>query len=714
MGATRSFDEEARVNAVREERILDTAPEPDFDDLVQIAARAFRVAIAAINFIDRDRQWFKAAVGTKRATLPRHVGFCPLVVATGETLVVSDAAASADWTTWAAGLGSHTRFYAGAPLLSRGQVLGTICLADPEPRTLGDEERTLLQLLARRVIAALVARRQRHRLQQTLSDRQAALEATAIAQSMLAQAPDAIALLDREKRFVGQNEAHRRLFGFADRELRTLTPAVLSGDAVDATIAEALSRTGWFHGEVPCRNAEGQTLAVDLTLVPLRNTSGELVGHGSFIRDVKPKDEHLIDAEVRRRAEAAIAQLQQNLEALRAELTKRRRASDQERRGSAAHVQGQRLQAISQATSGITHELNNLLTVIIGHASVLQLGLPGDDPRRADVKPIVEAAERASALTHRLLAFNHHQAVSPRPVDVNALLGGLIATLRGQLSTTIDVALHLEPGIGSVLCDPRLLEEIVQNLVANAQDAMPEGGVLTIESASASVDTQAPPAWAHLRQGPYIRLRVSDTGAGMRPEVLSRVFEPFFTTKEVGRGSGLGLSTVYGVVTQSGGHVDVTSEPGRGTTVSILLPKVELATSALPPEPLPPTTTRGGGETLLLVDDDDAVRTLAASILRRAGYTVLEASSGADAVDAASNHRETIDLLVADVVMPGMTSAGLARRLLSSRPGMKLLYMSGYTHDTENLSLGSDSDFLPKPFTPADLLDRVRRLLDRP
>ena len=710
MTAERSFDEEARISAVRDEQILDTTPEPAFDDLVQIAAAAFAVPIAAINFIDRDRQWFKASIGVAAATMPRHAGFCPLVVASGEVLVVSDAAASADWTTWTAGMAGGIRFYAGAPILRHGLTLGTLCIADRAPRTLSDDQHRTLRALARRVVASLDARRQVAQLKRSIDERRLALETSAIARDLLGHSREAMALIDLHEHFVGQNEAHRQLLGFGDRELRALTPAAISGEAAQSTVAESVVRTGSFLGEVPCKTASGRTLALELMVFPVRNAAGEIVGHGSLARD--RSHERPSAFELERQVRERTAELRRELMALRDEIRVRQRVEDALRRHQEHYVQAQRLEAIGQVARGIAHEFNNLLTVIVGYASALELSLSPDDGRRADVTAIAEAAERASLLTRQLLAFSRHQAIAPKPVHVNALLGEQRALLERVLGDTIDVHLDLEPDLGSVLCDPGLLEQVMLNLTLNAGDAMPEGGFLGIESALIALTEQAPPEWHHLRHGLYVLIRVSDTGTGMAPEVLARAFEPFFTTKEVGHGIGLGLSTAYGIVAQSGGHISLTSEPGRGTTVSILLPRIDTVTAAPSEAPVEPATV-GGTETVLVVEDDAALKNLVASVLRQAGYGVLEAKSGEEAVQVAAQHAGSIDLLVCDVVMPGMTTAGLARRLLLSRPTMKLLYMSGYTHDKEHLSLGPDSDFLAKPFSPDNLLSHVRRLLDR-
>jgi CheY-like chemotaxis protein len=285
-----------------------------------------------------------------------------------------------------------------------------------------------------------------------------------------------------------------------------------------------------------------------------------------------------------------------------------------------------------------------------------------------------------------------------------------------MLTRLIGENVQVELALASAPClvrvDPAHVEQVVLNLAINARDAMPDGGTFRVETRLLDVDPSVAQPWGNVDAGPYVELVVSDSGHGMPPDVQSRVFEPFFTTKDVGKGTGLGLSTVYGIVAQNGGYIRVTSEVNRGTTFTVLIPRVEAEAPGQSSSPLAPRASRGS-ETILLVEDEPALGKLAATVLRRQGYWVLEATNGPDALVLSSRHAGPIHLLVTDVVMPDMAGASLAQRLIHARPRTRVLYMSGYTNDPETLGLGPDTDFIGKPFTPAELLDRVRGLLDR-
>jgi two-component system cell cycle sensor histidine kinase/response regulator CckA len=346
--------------------------------------------------------------------------------------------------------------------------------------------------------------------------------------------------------------------------------------------------------------------------------------------------------------------------------------------------------------------------------SVLEGDFTPNDPRIEDVRHIGESAHRAAALTRQLLAFSRHHRHAPQQVDLNTLLRRQEQMLARVIGENVRISLRLSDQSSPVRVDPAQIEQVILNLAINARDAMPDGGTFQLETSPHEAQTGSVVEWDGLQPGAYVALIVSDTGHGMTPEVQTRAFEPFFTTKDVGRGTGLGLSTVYGIVSQSGGHIRVSSKPGVGTTFTILLPRVETAAAAVPDSGASLRAIPRGSETILLVEDEAPLRALAAAVLRRRGYWVLEASNGLDALALASRESGPLHLLVTDVVMPGMTGAGLASRLVQTRPEARVLYMSGYTDNPEALGLGFGSDFISKPFTPDELLDRVRALLDRP
>jgi signal transduction histidine kinase/ligand-binding sensor domain-containing protein/CheY-like chemotaxis protein len=372
--------------------------------------------------------------------------------------------------------------------------------------------------------------------------------------------------------------------------------------------------------------------------------------------------------------------------------------------------QKQKMEAVGRLAGGVAHDFNNLLTVIKGNAELGLADVDSADAVRDELEEIERAAERASSLTRQLLAFSRKQILKPRTLALNDLVSEIARMLRRTVGEDIELRIVLDPALGVVRADPGQIEQVLLNLVVNARDAMPRGGELRIETRN--VAPEAVRGFADAEPVPYVAIVVADTGTGMPAAVKDRIFEPFFTTKEQGKGTGLGLSTVYGSVRQSGGFVHVESEPGRGSTFSVYLPRVEerddLRTTSEQEAVL------AGSATVLLAEDEDAVRRLASRVLARAGYRVLEASSGEEALRIAERHAGTIDLLMTDVVMPGMSGRELAEQLVPRHAGMRLLYASGYTEDAivRHGVSSHETAFLEKPFTPNALLRKVREVLD--
>jgi two-component system, cell cycle sensor histidine kinase and response regulator CckA len=377
-------------------------------------------------------------------------------------------------------------------------------------------------------------------------------------------------------------------------------------------------------------------------------------------------------------------------------------------------LQSQKMEAVGRLAGGVAHDFNNLLTVIFGYTDVLLQGLePG--PLHEATREVRRASERAAALTRQLLAFSRKQTLVPEVLDMGDVVRGLSTMVERLIGEDVKVRVVVSPGLGRVKADRGQLEQVVVNLAVNARDAMPKGGSLIFELQNVELDDAYAATHAEVEPGPYVLLAISDTGTGMDAETQKRIFEPFFTTKEAGKGTGLGLSTVHGIVLQSGGSIDVYSEPGRGTTFKVYLPRFAGDAAVRRPvsgvHPALPT----GSETVLVVEDEAAIRQLTKLILQKAGYTVLLAESPVAAERIASSHPGPIHLVLTDVVMPGMRGPELAERLLRLRPDLRVLFMSGYTDNAiaHHGFLDAGTEFLQKPFTPLGLMQKIREVLGR-
>ena len=400
------------------------------------------------------------------------------------------------------------------------------------------------------------------------------------------------------------------------------------------------------------------------------------------------------------------AQRNEFIEGTIVDITERKRLEEQLR-------QSQKMEAVGQLAGGVAHDFNNLLTVIKGYSRMVL-----DQPRpeenvRANVEQIEAAAERAVSVTRHLLAFSRKQVLQPRVIDLNVLTVNLDQMLRRLIGDDIVVETVTAPDLGSVNADPGQIEQVIMNLVVNARDAMPKGGKLTLETANVDLDADYARDHDGVHPGRYVMLAVSDTGVGMDPEIQLRIFEPFFTTKETGRGTGLGLSTAYGIVKQSGGHIWVYSEPGQGTTFKIYFVRVDRPAEVIPQMAAPATPIRGT-ETIFLVEDDQQVRELTQSVLVSIGYSVLVAANGPEVKTTCEQYPNAVHLLLTDVVMPGISGREVAKQVSARWPNAKVLYMSGYTANSivHHGVLDEGTFFLPKPFTPSALTNKLREVLD--
>jgi signal transduction histidine kinase/ActR/RegA family two-component response regulator len=376
-------------------------------------------------------------------------------------------------------------------------------------------------------------------------------------------------------------------------------------------------------------------------------------------------------------------------------------------------AQARKMEAVGLLAGGVAHDFNNMLMVMLGRSDLVLRRLPSIDPIRRDLELIRSTGQRAADLTRQLLAFSRKQVLAPRLLGLNAVVAELAPMLERLIGENIELHTALPAGLGEVRADRGQMEQVIMNLVVNARDAMPRGGRLTLETADVELDAAAVRGRLGLRPGPHVLLAITDTGVGMDEGTRARIFEPFFTTKPFGEGTGLGLATVHGIVNQSGGTIWVYSEPGRGTTFKIYLPRVT-DTAAVEPSASPADETPRGSETVLLVEDQGDVRDYACDVLEAQGYTVLLAKDGADALAVAGAHAGRIHLLLTDVVMPGMSGRELAEGLTRVRPDVAVLYMSGYPDRAvvDHGILGPGVTFLQKPVATETLARKVREVMD--
>jgi signal transduction histidine kinase len=375
----------------------------------------------------------------------------------------------------------------------------------------------------------------------------------------------------------------------------------------------------------------------------------------------------------------------------------------------------QKMEAVGRLAGGVAHDFNNVLSVVLLNAELLSEGLRSGEPDLGDLDEIKRAALRATELSRQLLAFGRQQVFELRVIDLNEIVSEVEKMLRRLIGADIELTTRLSRNLGKIEVDVTQLEQVLVNLAVNARDAMPDGGKLTIETSNVELDEDYVATQVDVEAGPYVVLSVTDTGSGMDATTQARIFEPFFTTKERGRGTGLGLSTVFGIIKQSGGHISVSSTPGEGTTFKVYFPRTDQENTAPTPQP-PEVTTLHGSETILLVEDDAQVRNVVQVVLRRAGYEIVEARNGSDALALAGDGVRTFDLLLTDVVMPGMSGRELADQVRKIRPEMKVLLMSGYTNGwvVRNGVVDANVAFLQKPITPEALLKKMREVLDGP
>jgi two-component system cell cycle sensor histidine kinase/response regulator CckA len=496
-------------------------------------------------------------------------------------------------------------------------------------------------------------------------------------EALIQASPLAIFVMDPEGRVRLWNPAAERMFGWEEKEIQgSLFPGVPKDKVAEcqALIRRVLNGESLNGVELRRRKKDGSPIDISVFTAPLCDARGRITG----------------------------------IVVMNSDITESKRLKEQ-------LLQAQKMEVVGRLAGGVAHDFNNLLTAITGYSELVLNFMEADNPLRQDVAEIRKAGIRAASLTRQLLAFSRKQVLQPKVLDLNQVMDNMGKMLERLIGSDIDLAIKLDPHLGRVMADPGQIEQVLLNLAINARDAMPQGGRLTIATANVDLEESYSRRHMDVQPGPYLLLTVSDTGCGMDPETKTRIFEPFFTTKEMGKGTGLGLSTVYGIIKQSGGHIAVHSKPGKGAAFKIYLPRID---DAMEPDSLAFQSLEdyGGEETILLVEDEDGVRQLLSTVLKRQGFKVLEARHGVDALDLSAQHEGPIHLVLTDVVMPQMGGLELAQRLQPLRPGVKVLYMSGYA---ENAKLhqhlaGQEKYYLQKPFETMGLLQRVRQLLDAP
>jgi PAS domain S-box-containing protein len=565
-------------------------------------------------------------------------------------------------------------------LLAAGMAYFSYLFDEYDPTfslTLRDSVRGLVALVFLFNLYIIHQQLQIHRIRRKLTDQEEMFRLIS------ENAEDLITMIDREGQRLYNSPAYQRTFGYSKEDLDGL-PFLDQVHPDDHETVLAARNETFQKGMTPrveyrFRRKDGEWRTLESNSSPVRNRRGEIEKLVVVSRDITE----------RKRAEELLQQREQQLR------------------------QAQKMEAVGQLSGGIAHDFNNLLAVIIGYSETMELRLAPDDPLRKNTTEIRKAGQSAAALTHQLLAFSRQQVLQPKILDLNSVVTEMGKMLRRLIGVDIELTNKLASQLGKVKADQSQIEQVIVNLVVNARDAMPDGGELLIETSNVDISETVARSLPFLHPGSHVLLTVTDTGVGIDAETQRHIFEPFFTTKEPGKGTGLGLATVYGVVKQSGGVVGIDSRPGRGSTFKIFLPQAKESAEAAPPDI---TDTKSSTETgtILLVEDEEALLLLTAGLLAECGYTVLSARDGIQALEIARSFDEPIDLLLTDVVMPKLGGPALARSIAHLRPETRILFMTGYEERGPGsrgiLPAGIES--LQKPFSREVLIHRVRQVLD--
>jgi len=565
-------------------------------------------------------------------------------------------------------------------LLTIGMASFSYVFEQSDPQfsfTLRDSVRGLVALVFLFDLYTIYQQLQIHRIHRRLSENEEMFRL------ITENADDLITVIARDGRRLYDSPSYLKAFGYTNDDLQGVPIAdqIHPGDhaAIYAARREVFGKGVSARVEYRFRRKDGEWRHMESTGSPVRNHKGEVEKIIAVSRDITE----------RRQAEELLREREQQLR------------------------QAQKMEAVGRLSGGIAHDFNNLLGVIIGYSESIEHRLSAEDPLRKEAREIRKAGERAAALTHQLLAFSRQQVLQPKVLDLNAVVTDMSEMLRRLIGVNIELNTQLASQLGYVKADKGQIEQIIVNLAVNARDAMPDGGKLLIETSNVYLDEPSAQNLPFLRSGSHVLLTVADSGIGMDQETLRHIFEPFFTTKGPGKGTGLGLATVYGVVKQSGGIVGVESEPGTGSKFKIFLPLAEESALASVPEATGEIGDRGTG-TILLVDDEEPLRNLTADVLTESGYTVLPARDGIQALEIARSYKETIHLLLTDLAMPRLGGPALARYMAHLRPETRVLFMTGHAEreTTSQQALPTGIEALQKPFNKDILVRRVRQALD--
>ncbi|HZS45528.1 MAG TPA: PAS domain S-box protein, partial [Blastocatellia bacterium] len=567
-------------------------------------------------------------------------------------------------------VGTRSRSWLGIPLRTPSRSIGVLVLQHyEEENAFTQRDVEFLESVAGQIALAIERKAAETALRET----------NQTLNEVIQSSPLAIATFSLDGRVRLWNSAAERIFGWTAEEITAIPFPLfpdLSNEDQEKHKRDILSGERISNREMQRLTKDGSLINVSMSLARLCDAEGEPSAILALIADISE----------RKNAEAALRLTEEQLR------------------------QAQKMEAVGQLAGGVAHDFNNLLTAILGYSETMLAREDIDESVTNGLREITKAGHRASSLTGQLLAFSRKQVLMPKVVDLNSIVEDIDKMLRRLIGEDVSLTTTLQPDVHPVKVDPGQIEQVLLNLAVNARDAMPHGGDLMIETSNAELDENYLKQHAGVSPGRYVCLSVSDSGMGMDAETQSRIFEPFFTTKEIGKGTGLGLSTVYGIVKQSGGHVWVYSEVGIGTTFKIYFPRFEEQRA-----PQSSTTTeREGGETILLVEDEEVVRTMVSTLLTEMGYKILCASTSDEAEQISGEFTSQIDLLLSDIVMPQINGAELAKKLIQSRPNLKIIFMSGHTGlAVDNLAVaGVVRPFLQKPFSLSSLATSIREIMD--